>query len=93
MLLPLGQDLELVERLNMSLAFFLNDLLSVMDRGFVFTLVRTYWKQVWNKWIKSFSQTPIVKHRSFSKTMYYKCSNINGLIALFLNQDQCPHSL
>lgn len=40
------QDLELVERLNMSLAFFLNDLLSVMDRGFVFTLVRTYWKQV-----------------------------------------------
>ncbi|XP_031430859.1 dedicator of cytokinesis protein 7 isoform X21 [Clupea harengus] len=43
------KDLELVERLNMSLAFFLNDLLSVMDRGFVFTLVRTYWKQVSTK--------------------------------------------
>lgn len=41
----LCQDLELVERLNTSLAFFLNDLLSVMDRGFVFTLVRAYWKQ------------------------------------------------
>jgi len=40
------QDLELVERLNTSLAFFLNDLLSVMDRGFVFTLIKTYWKQV-----------------------------------------------
>lgn len=40
------QDLELVERLNTSLAFFLNDLLSVMDRGFVFTLIRAYWKQV-----------------------------------------------
>uniref|UniRef100_A0A3P8WNL6 DOCK7 n=1 Tax=Cynoglossus semilaevis TaxID=244447 RepID=A0A3P8WNL6_CYNSE len=40
------QDLELVERLNTSLAFFLNDLLSVMDRGFVFTLIRVYWKQV-----------------------------------------------
>lgn len=40
------QDLELVERLNMSLAFFLNDLLSVMDRGFVFSLIRAYWKQV-----------------------------------------------
>uniref|UniRef100_A0A1A8EZA2 Dedicator of cytokinesis 7 n=2 Tax=Nothobranchius korthausae TaxID=1143690 RepID=A0A1A8EZA2_9TELE len=40
------KDLELVERLNTSLAFFLNDLLSVMDRGFVFTLIRTYWKQV-----------------------------------------------
>uniref|UniRef100_A0A665UGT9 Dedicator of cytokinesis 7 n=1 Tax=Echeneis naucrates TaxID=173247 RepID=A0A665UGT9_ECHNA len=34
------KDLELVERLNTSLAFFLNDLLSVMDRGFVFTLIR-----------------------------------------------------
>uniref|UniRef100_A0A8C6QAA1 Dedicator of cytokinesis 7 n=1 Tax=Nothobranchius furzeri TaxID=105023 RepID=A0A8C6QAA1_NOTFU len=43
------KDLELVERLNTSLAFFLNDLLSVMDRGFVFTLVRTYWKQVSTK--------------------------------------------
>lgn len=40
------QDLELVERLNTSLAFFLNDLLSVMDRGFVFTLIKAYWKQV-----------------------------------------------
>lgn len=35
-----------MERLNTSLAFFLNDLLSVMDRGFVFNLVKTYWKQV-----------------------------------------------
>lgn len=34
-----------MERLNTSLAFFLNDLLSVMDRGFVFTLIRAYWKQ------------------------------------------------
>uniref|UniRef100_A0A668A9U7 Dedicator of cytokinesis 7 n=1 Tax=Myripristis murdjan TaxID=586833 RepID=A0A668A9U7_9TELE len=43
------KDLELVERLNTSLAFFLNDLLSVMDRGFVFTLIKTYWKQVSTK--------------------------------------------
>uniref|UniRef100_A0A669CR10 Dedicator of cytokinesis 7 n=1 Tax=Oreochromis niloticus TaxID=8128 RepID=A0A669CR10_ORENI len=43
------KDLELVERLNMSLAFFLNDLLSVMDRGFVFSLIRAYWKQVSTK--------------------------------------------
>ncbi|XP_072540382.1 dedicator of cytokinesis protein 7 isoform X16 [Salminus brasiliensis] len=43
------KDLELVERLNASLAFFLNDLLSVMDRGFVFSLVKTYWKQVSTK--------------------------------------------
>ncbi|MEQ2296089.1 Dedicator of cytokinesis protein 7, partial [Ameca splendens] len=43
------KDLELVERINTSLAFFLNDLLSVMDRGFVFTLIKTYWKQVSTK--------------------------------------------
>ncbi|XP_035380523.1 dedicator of cytokinesis protein 7 isoform X13 [Electrophorus electricus] len=43
------KDLELVERLNTSLAFFLNDLLSVMDRGFVFTLIKAYWKQVSTK--------------------------------------------
>uniref|UniRef100_A0A665V7C9 Dedicator of cytokinesis 6 n=1 Tax=Echeneis naucrates TaxID=173247 RepID=A0A665V7C9_ECHNA len=32
--------------LNTSLAFFLNDLLSLMDRGFVFNLIRSYYKQV-----------------------------------------------
>lgn len=40
------QDVELVERLNSSLAFFLSDLLSLMDRGFVFNLIRSYYKQV-----------------------------------------------
>ncbi len=44
--LSLSQDVELVERLNSSLAFFLNDLLSLMDRGFVFNLIRSYYKQV-----------------------------------------------
>ncbi|KAG8441371.1 hypothetical protein GDO86_006923 [Hymenochirus boettgeri] len=43
------KDAELVERLNCSLAFFLNDLLSLMDRGFVFNLIRSYCKQVNNK--------------------------------------------
>ena len=28
--------------LNLQLAFFLHDIMSVMDRGFVFSLVRTY---------------------------------------------------
>ncbi|XP_062854097.1 dedicator of cytokinesis protein 7 isoform X11 [Trichomycterus rosablanca] len=51
------KDLELVERLNTSLAFFLNDLLSVMDRGFVFSLVKTYWKQVSAKVNASQNQT------------------------------------
>lgn len=43
------KDVELIERLNISLAFFLNDLFSVMDRGFVFSLIKTYWKQVSSK--------------------------------------------
>ncbi|XP_067276971.1 dedicator of cytokinesis protein 7-like isoform X5 [Pseudorasbora parva] len=43
------KDVELVERLNSSLAFFLNDLLSLMDRGFIFNLIRSYYKQINNK--------------------------------------------
>eukprot|EP00079_Xenopus_tropicalis_P015857 XP_004913998.1 PREDICTED: dedicator of cytokinesis protein 7 isoform X11 [Xenopus tropicalis] len=43
------KDTEMVERLNVSLAFFLNDLLSVMDRGFVFSLIKAYFKQVSSK--------------------------------------------
>jgi hypothetical protein len=33
-----------MEQLNACLAFFLHDLLSVMDRGFVFSLIRKYMK-------------------------------------------------
>jgi hypothetical protein len=33
-----------MEQLNACLAFFLHDLLSVMDRGFVFSLIKTYMK-------------------------------------------------
>ncbi|PNJ14308.1 DOCK6 isoform 3 [Pongo abelii] len=40
------KDVELAERLNASLAFFLSDLLSLVDRGFVFSLVRAHYKQV-----------------------------------------------
>ncbi|XP_075715135.1 dedicator of cytokinesis protein 6 isoform X3 [Rhinoderma darwinii] len=43
------KDAELAERLNSSLAFFLNDLLSLIDRGFVFCLIRSYYKQINNK--------------------------------------------
>ena len=38
---------EMFDRLNTSLAFFMHDLLSVMDRGFVFSeLVKTYMRDV-----------------------------------------------
>ena len=38
--------MQLIQSLNSSLAFFLFDLLSIMDRGYVFALIRTYCKQM-----------------------------------------------
>lgn len=46
LLTVLFQEVEQAEKVNISLAFFLYDLLSLMDRGFVFQLVRNYWNQV-----------------------------------------------
>lgn len=37
---------EQAEKINISLAFFLYDLLSLMDRGFVFNLIKHYCNQV-----------------------------------------------
>ena len=37
---------ERIRKLNACLAFFLHDLMSIMDRGFVFSLIRTYMKDV-----------------------------------------------
>uniref|UniRef100_A0A8B9CIW6 Dedicator of cytokinesis 8 n=1 Tax=Anser brachyrhynchus TaxID=132585 RepID=A0A8B9CIW6_9AVES len=40
---------EQAEKINISLAFFLYDLLSLMDRGFVFNLIKHYCNQLSNK--------------------------------------------
>uniref|UniRef100_A0A8C7ME32 Dedicator of cytokinesis 8 n=1 Tax=Oncorhynchus kisutch TaxID=8019 RepID=A0A8C7ME32_ONCKI len=40
------KEMEQAEKVNISLAFFLYDLLSLMDRGFVFILVKNYCNQV-----------------------------------------------
>lgn len=76
------QDLELVERLNTSLAFFLNDLLSVMDRGFVFSLIRAYWKQ---------ARTPLF----FSK-LISRCSkpsvNSGKAVRIFVGREEADRS-
>lgn len=65
-----------MERLNTSLAFFLNDLLSVMDRGFVFTLIRAYWKQ---------ARTPFI----FSKFISHcSKSSVNSRITITIFYDQ-----
>ncbi|XP_034026414.1 dedicator of cytokinesis protein 8 isoform X2 [Thalassophryne amazonica] len=43
------KELEQAEKVNISLAFFLYDLLSLMDRGFVFQLVKNYCNQMSSK--------------------------------------------
>uniref|UniRef100_A0A8C7VN35 Dedicator of cytokinesis 8 n=1 Tax=Oncorhynchus mykiss TaxID=8022 RepID=A0A8C7VN35_ONCMY len=43
------KELEQAEKVNISLAFFLYDLLSLMDRGFVFILVKNYCNQMSTK--------------------------------------------
>ncbi|KAG7223380.1 hypothetical protein INR49_032207 [Caranx melampygus] len=40
------KEVEQAEKVNISLAFFLYDLLSLMDRGFVFQLVKNYCNQI-----------------------------------------------
>ncbi len=49
----------MVERLNSSLAFFLHDLLSVMDRGFVFSLVKSYMKDVSSRMTSASESLPL----------------------------------
>jgi hypothetical protein len=41
-----ARDLKSVSRLNSSLAFFVHDLLSIMDRGYAFGLIRDYCKKM-----------------------------------------------
>uniref|UniRef100_A0A8D3EEH1 Dedicator of cytokinesis 8 n=1 Tax=Scophthalmus maximus TaxID=52904 RepID=A0A8D3EEH1_SCOMX len=43
------KEVEQAEKVNISLAFFLYDLLSLMDRGFVFQLVKNYCNQMSSK--------------------------------------------
>jgi hypothetical protein len=43
-----NKDFNFVQDLNSSLGFFLYDLLSLVDRGFVFDLIKNYCKEVQN---------------------------------------------
>ncbi|XP_065206218.1 dedicator of cytokinesis protein 7 [Planococcus citri] len=44
-----SKDIKLIQSMNCSLAFFLFDLLSIADRGFVFMLIKTYYKHMSTK--------------------------------------------
>ncbi|KAL1374744.1 hypothetical protein pipiens_004834 [Culex pipiens pipiens] len=53
-----SSDPKLAQSINCSLAFFIFDLLSIMDRGFVFGLIKTYYKVIMTK----SSSTPDMIH-------------------------------
>ncbi|GBP46865.1 Dedicator of cytokinesis protein 6 [Eumeta japonica] len=58
-----GKNSRLTQSLNNSLAFFLFDLLSIMDRGFVFGLIRTYYKQMSAKIASLPDAVPLVHYK------------------------------
>ncbi|XP_041982163.1 dedicator of cytokinesis protein 7 isoform X2 [Aricia agestis] len=58
-----GKDSRLTQSLNNSLAFFLFDLLSLMDRGYVFNLIRTYHKQMCAKIASLPDAVPLVHYK------------------------------
>uniref|UniRef100_M3ZCM0 Dedicator of cytokinesis 6 n=1 Tax=Nomascus leucogenys TaxID=61853 RepID=M3ZCM0_NOMLE len=89
------KDVELAERLNASLAFFLSDLLSLVDRGFVFSLVRAHYKQVATRLQSSPNPAALLTLRmEFTRIL---CNDFNGdLPPLTLNHWHppfFPHSL
>nr|XP_006137919.1 dedicator of cytokinesis protein 8 isoform X1 [Pelodiscus sinensis] len=49
LLVKVQKETEQAEKINISLAFFLYDLLSLMDRGFVFNLIKHYCNQLSSK--------------------------------------------
>lgn len=58
-----GKDSRLTQSLNNSLAFFLFDLLNIMDRGYVFNLIRAYYKQMCAKIASLPDAVPLVHYK------------------------------
>ncbi|XP_052757856.1 dedicator of cytokinesis protein 7 [Galleria mellonella] len=58
-----GKNSRLTQSLNNSLAFFLFDLLSIMDRGYVFNLIRSYYKQMCAKIASLPDAVPLVQYK------------------------------
>nr|XP_037877673.1 dedicator of cytokinesis protein 7 isoform X2 [Bombyx mori] len=58
-----GKNSRLTQSLNNSLAFFLFDLINIMDRGYVLSLVRTYYKQMSAKIASLPDAVPLVHYK------------------------------
>uniref|UniRef100_A0A670ZX89 Dedicator of cytokinesis 6 n=1 Tax=Pseudonaja textilis TaxID=8673 RepID=A0A670ZX89_PSETE len=84
------KDVELVEHLNSSLAFFLNDLLSFMNRGFVFDLLRSYYKQVISI-IPFLIHQPLSLKKLFSTFYYFRISLFHVPVSYCFSFPSFPH--
>lgn len=83
------KESEQAEKINISLAFFLYDLLSIMDRGFVFNLIKHYCSQLSAK--LNILPTLISMRLEFLRIL---CSHEHylNLNLLFMNTDTAPAS-
>ncbi|XP_052043933.1 dedicator of cytokinesis protein 8 isoform X1 [Apodemus sylvaticus] len=83
------KESEQAEKINISLAFFLYDLLSIMDRGFVFNLIKHYCSQLSAK--LNTLPTLISMRLEFLRIL---CSHEHylNLNLLFMNTDTAPAS-
>lgn len=83
------KESEQAEKINISLAFFLYDLLSIMDRGFVFNLIKHYCTQLSAK--LNTLPTLISMRLEFLRIL---CSHEHylNLNLLFMNPDTAPAS-
>lgn len=75
------KDGRLTSSLNNSLAFFLFDLLSIMDRGFIFGLIRTYYKQMSTKIASLPDAIPLIHYKVIIHIYFcFNCGHFNGNI-------------
>lgn len=86
------QDFVLCRKLNSSLAFFLFDLLSLIDRGFVFEMIRHYCKEVCTLnlyFYKLFSLAPslVGSNNALFHSSFTRCTIKRPLILEYHNSD------
>ena len=96
------KDLKIIHSLNNSIAFFIRDLLSIMDRNYVFNLIRIYFKQMSN--IIQFSSETSTNHsfllrldflRIVTAHEHFICLNLPFATPAFptaANPSSLPHS-
>uniref|UniRef100_A0A673MIM0 Dedicator of cytokinesis protein 8-like n=1 Tax=Sinocyclocheilus rhinocerous TaxID=307959 RepID=A0A673MIM0_9TELE len=83
------QELEQAEKVNISLAFFLYDLMSLMDRGFVFQLVKNYCNQMA---AKSVSMSTLISMRLEFLRVLCSHEHYLNLSLFFSNPASAPAS-